>query len=45
LWKLEVEHPQLFEALQDPFSRFVMLTVHRAMKFIRIITSGKCCRI
>jgi hypothetical protein len=45
LWKLQVEDPQLFEALQDPFARFVGLTVYRARKFLRFISFGKCCRI
>lgn len=32
-------------ALQDPFARFVMLTIFRIRKFIRIITFGKWCKI
>lgn len=32
-------------ALQDPFARFVMLTVFRVRKFIRVITFGRWCRI
>ncbi|MDD5476870.1 MAG: hypothetical protein PHG87_01460 [Candidatus Omnitrophica bacterium] len=45
LWQLEVENPQLFEALQDPFARFVGLTVYRVRKILRLVTFGRCCKI
>lgn len=45
LWKLEVEHPEVFQALQDPFARFVGLTVYRVRKILRLATFGRCCKI
>ena len=45
LWRLEVEHPEIFQALQDPLARFVMLSVYRVRKILRLVTFGICCKI
>lgn len=41
----EDEAEKYTQALQDPLSRFVFLSVFRVRKFIRVITFGRWCRI